>query len=464
MGWLDDCYEDNYRKENATRCAIRIIRNGFFNFFNYSAPTFFQRFAIIFIGLVEPNHIILGVGYSKTIQNIFGDFVLFSAVLVVNTEVGKLLGSGNYSKLSKVLYYSLFFTFFYSVLVSTPAMFTAGIFLPKITNLSKKVGRTTNRINIVCIIPILLQNLNYSLTAYLQSLGLGRNMGTINIMVAILGIVLSTACFLITNSGLKAYYLMIWCSGAGRFFVSLYFYINALTPITKINDFEIVWKDFRFVAKKMISNAIVDVFQFCNVEIVYICASIKLNVSENSAAVFVLSLYLMFNCLLVSIKRLPYMAFSEFLGLSKPHLARFCYLFSFWTLVSINLIAMIPFSLISYFVCMNSFTDDKDARKYALGTIFMTMPLSLSFCTNNYNMDMLCGLDMRVWASFWSIFVNFLSLFIVLGLDFLFRDKVLLFLLGYCAPMVLATVFSYIQIWKLDWIRQLEKIEKIGKN
>lgn len=427
------------------------------------ASPMIQRLSIVLIGIYEDSETILGVGYSKSFQNIFSDFVLFSAVLVVNTEVGKLIGKDETQNISKILYYSLLFTTLYSVFFALPCLLLLGGIMPSISNLSPEIGQLIFKITLGFLFPIYLTNINYSFSAYLQSVGLGAKLGRINIISQTISLILSIVVLFLTGRVLYFYYAIMWLTTCMQFSVNFYFYSFALTSSAKISSLKINWKIFCFVSRKMLNNSLVEILEFANVEITYISAAMILDQSENSALVLTISMYLMINNFFIAFKKLPYSAICEFLGLKKANLARYTFFHSFFLIFLISVGFFIPIVGLCYWGAQNSFSDDERARNYTIDAIWKTAYLSYSRICLCYILDIFKGLDMRVMGCFWAALSCLLTfIFNLLFMKF-FESRTVSFLLGYYLPMVIISFLGILQLALMDWKKQLLKLDSIDE-
>lgn len=211
----------------------------------------------------------------------------------------------------------------------------------------------------------------------------------------------------------------------------------------------------------MLSNSIVEILEFFNIEITYIAAAIYLNQSENSAVVLTVSMTNIMNCFFISMKKLPYSAFCEFLGKKNAKLAKFVFLHSFVLSFFVSFGFLVIFCIIFNKIAKNTFSDDILAKKYASDAVWKTIYLSYSRIFLSFIFDILKGLDMRIMACFWAGLTCVFTFIFEVFISGYFVNKVVGSLLGYCLPMMVVSFLSLGQLWRIDWKKRIDNLENM---
>lgn len=388
-------------KRNPSNCflLIKIIlvyfKQGFFNTLNYSLNAFITRIATFFIAFVDSEENVIAVGYSKTIQNMIADFVLFSAAITISIEVGKCMGSHQLKKANKILYYSLLFNFGYTMLVYLPSIWFSPLFFLKYTKLNSDVAYLIRTVNIVCFIPALMANLNLCVSAYLQTLGLGNILGRCNFVGAILSFLAGMITFKLTKSGLYLFYAISWVITLAQFLASLSLYLLALKPEGKIKDIKINLKDWIFVTKSFLKNSIIGMSNSVDCELIMLFASIFLSYEANSAFIFCLSVSFMHLNVVLNHYKSTYAIFSNYLGMADVKMARFIFFLGSLLFLGSAVIYSLIFALGYKFMINNALKDSPKSQELLPTMLIITLIGQIARVHVCYPVDYGNGLEKR---------------------------------------------------------------------
>lgn len=474
--FIRDCSSKKNLTQSAAGALLLTISTGFFNLFLCAVTVALQRLAILILSFLESGDTFLAVVYVRSIQNIFGEFMLFSSLIVINTEVGKLLGSHQKSKINKVLLYSLILSTGYIFVVFIPMSFCTTYYLPKITYLSDHVKKLLIEINYATFLPIAIQNLNFSLDGYLLSIGLSWAMSRISFLVPAASLLAPVLSYFYWRDGLLSYYIMIWTGSLTKLGLNIYFYRTGARRLGKLRDLKIEWSKFYFFLKKMISNMAVEFFEFVNLEFVLLMSSVVLQKNKNALIAFLQTILVLFADLTVSIRKLPFMIFSKFLGKNEPGLAKYCFFFSLLT----EIVLIIPLSALYILICSlcaeMSFKKDPEIQNMVNDYILYIWPFLAAKPLLSHAMDGYKALDMRFEAGLFVVFNLVFTVVIFCWGIWGEADLVTCAFLSYPLPvfvtMVVAISFLFMKKWKkvfgeiesMEEMKNGEKSEKEVKN
>lgn len=432
---------------------------GIYNIFNYAGAIITERVIILLFGAFINKEIFLAIAYTKTIQSIFGDFVPWSCIVVINTEVGKLIGSNNIQKVSKVLLYGFIFSLFYSTFVFLPFYLASGYLLSIYTNLSSRVLSKINMLTLNLFCPLFLQIVNYCFTGYLQTVGLGLYIGKASVLLPVFMLAAAAASYFFSGDAMVSYVALVWTGMLYRLLVNIYYYNVALTEFAKPADLKIEKKKFWYFVKKLIGNSFLEILEFTNLEIVMLMSSVWLIRSEDAAQVLYLTFYSLYGSIVYAFKKMPFVAFSEFLGLKNSEMSWYTY-YSFYKIMLVICVGFgIVYSAACRFFVENTFEENLGTKAAALKYFWLIYLFMGARPIYSYILDIYKALDMRVSGSCFAILTTLLTLgFFALASKNPGNDCFWV-ALSYPVPLVIIIGFSSLFLGMIDWEKKINKIE-----
>lgn len=337
----------------------------------------------------------LGLIYSQTFQNLFCGFIMYGTVNVISTEVSKCIGSGSTTKVPKILLYNFIFGIFYILLVFLPATLFCDQFLKLTTNLSPEVLEITRRTNFLTFFPMVLSCTYLGVSTYFQTLGLSSLLGKYNMFFALSAIGAVLIYIRITSNFYQGYLLITWLLPLLQIACSVFLYFVALLPSARISNLKIDLKDFGYVMSRILGNVLVEFIEGFDSELLVIMSSLWLSKAENKAFNFSFQIFFMAWMGAIPFLRLIYCAFSEFLGESRPRIAKIAYLLTSVIYLGTNLMICLPFLAGYPLACKYALQENEEARKLLPVLLLSCIFGQFARTHLSYTFEIMKGLDLR---------------------------------------------------------------------
>lgn len=458
---LDYC-EGRVRLVPSLRILWLIITNAFSNLLNFNIPYVLPR-AMFFLMAVSLREVeTVSVAFSKTMQNLLCDMVLWALIVIVNAEVGKILGSGTKLELApKILYYCMLIALGYSLFVYLPLVLYTKNILRVSTNLDPEVINLVQDINMQTFIPTMISNVNLAVAAYFQSMGYGKDIARWNIITTLFNTGFFVWTFYFLNWGLSAY---IWTSLLVGFFqvvVSLGFYFHKIEPEFKIKTLRICPKHIGYLFVETVKNGTLEYLDFVDTQGLVMLSAIYLGPEENASITFALSILSSITLSTYPAIRLPFVVLTELL--SEKHVD--CFKSILWNciigvLIYTSLMAS-PFVIFTNFLAEKSFGGDLKATEFLKHQVFLTVVAGVLKNCIFFYLDILKCIKHRVFAI--SITILKTIAFVILG--YLFMDLGIVneggiaLLLSLSLTIGAQFVIFQIYFMFLNWKRIAESVE-----
>ena len=368
-----------------------------------------SRLSMIFIGYFEDENFFLSVIYSRTLINIFFDFTVWSSIVAITSEVGKMIGNKNYEKIPKILASALIFNIFYTLIVLLPICIWGGYILYYLTGISWELAIMINKVNLTSFVFCLMESINYTLIGYFQSLGLGFSLGRYNFFIVIFSFISSIIIYIFTQDGYWLYFSYYYILFFIQLGVLIYYYLDALMPISQIKSFLPELDILKIMAKKMMGNSIYEFLEFFPYEIIMIFSAKILSIKENVGFLFIYNLLFCYINITYSIKNLPYLILFIYIGAKNKLRARKWFSHANVLIWVISFIFWIFFYAFFY-ILKNSFENLKEISQcYHL---FFILYIILANSQELYLSDVLKGIDKRIEGGSLS-FLNIILCFVL---------------------------------------------------
>ena len=404
----------------------------------------------------------VAIGFSKTMQNLLCDLVLWGIIVIVNTEVGKIFGQREQLELApKILYYCIIICLIYNFFGYLPLILFTKSLLRATTNLNPNVVDLVETLNLQTFIPAAVCNTNLAFAAYFQSLGYANEISKWNAFTTIFSTAFFLSTFYYFNWGLYSYIWSTWLVGVFQIMVTLGFYFIKISKHLRIPNFKISLPHMKYLVTETIKNGFIEYLDYFDTQILMFLSADILGRAENAAITYGISLVSTITMTCYPGIRLPYVSLTEIM--SKKQVEHFKSIF--WNCIMAVFVYTsifgIPFVIFREPISNKSFKSDPDASEYLKHQMVLTIiPAVFKICIF-FLLDMLKGIKRRNFAilviviktaAFFGLgyFFRYLNIFNEQGMD-------LLFSLTFC--IFIQFVVFEIYFMHVDWKKISEAVE-----
>ena len=404
----------------------------------------------------------VSVAFSKTMQNLLCDMVLWAIIVIVNTEVGKILGSGLKLELApKILYYCMLICLCYSLFFYLPLCLYTKNILRATTNLDPEVINLVQDINVQTYIPSLISNVNLAVASYFQSLGYGKEVARWNVISAICCVGFFITTFYYFNWGLASYIWTISLIGFFQVVISVFFYFFQIESHFRIKDLTICVKHLFYVFMETVKNGTLEYLDFFDTQALVMLSAMFLGDQENAAITFSLSILSTITMACYPGIRLPYVVLTELI--TERHTEWFKSIFWNCTLgvLLYTTICSLPFIIFKDFLAEKSFNGNLDATEFLKHQVFLTVIAGILKNSIFFYLDVLKGIKHRGFGI--SIIVIKTIAFFGLGYLFVYLKVVeeggIALLLSLSLTIAVQFVVVQVYFMFMDWKHIAESVK-----
>ena len=438
-----------------------IATNGISNLLNFNIAYVFPRFMYFVMALTLSEDETLSIGFSKTMQNLLCDQILWAVIVIVNTEVGKILGSGERLDLApKILYYSIIICLAYNFFIFLPLVLYTQNILRVTTKLEPSVVEMIYNMNLATYVPALICNTNLGAASYFQSLGYGKEIFRWNSI----SMIFTAAFFLATyylGWGIASYISTCWVIAISQIIVSFGFYFFKIEPEFRITDFSICFKHLGYLIIETFKNGFIEYLDYFDTQVLIVLSSILLGPEENAAITFGLTLLSTITMGCYPAIRLPYVSLTEII--TEKHHQNFRSMFWNCNIAVLIYTSMcgLPYIIFKDGMAENSFNGDAIATQYLKDEMFLTVSAGVLKNSIFFYLDIMKGIKHRGFA----ILSSAVKTAAFFGLSYLLIELKIVeeggigLLLSLNLSMIAQFIVYQIYFTFLDWKKISESVE-----